>query len=90
MRICIVYIWAYIGFVCIGMYIHAQDSFYAVATLSRGALLFLATIAAVSITFAACRFRLPLPYHLVMLCRFAVPFAVPLRPNTCNVHFIRF
>lgn len=42
MRICIVYICAYIVLVCIGIYIYAHVHFCAVATLSRGALLFLA------------------------------------------------
>ena len=82
----VVYICAYIVLVCIGIYIHAYESFYAVATFCRGALLFLATfatfaavfiIAAVSITFAAScvGFWLFAPPYLYG--RFCVPFAVP-------------
>ena len=69
----------------------------ALATLSRGALLFLATFAAVFI-FAAFRSLLPRTFFRFPFSRFsrivsrvhAVTFAVPLQPNTCNVHFIRF
>ena len=82
----VVYICAYIVLVCIGIYIHAYESFYAVATFCRGALLFLATfatfaavfiIAAVSITFAASCVGFWLFAPPCLYRRPRVPFAVP-------------
>lgn len=92
-------------FVCIGIYIFMRMFiFCAVVTLSRGALLFLATLCSLCSTFFLikplfmlfCRTfaRYLLPFLSVMrflpyLCsRFA--FCRSFAPNACNVHFMRF
>ena len=101
MRICIVYICAYIVLVCIGIYIHTHVHFCAVATVRRGALLFLATFA----TFTACfliktfihaflPYLLPFPFCLSCdpcIHAYLLPYLLPyVCQNGSKVHCIRF
>ena len=79
----VVYICAYIVLVCIGIYIHAYESFYAVATFCRGALLFLATFATFA-TFATVfsslqPFRSLLPRHALAFA--LLPFCLSCVPS---------
>ena len=99
MRICIVYIRAYIVLVCIGIYIYAHVHFMHLQRFAAARFIRLQPSQPLQHVFDQKPLFMLLPY-LLPFCPFAflaflpcvpcVPFAVPLYSNACNVHFKRF